>query len=209
MSGVWRVGVAGPQLSSTVRHRVMTRLLLLLAIALVFGVVATYAVAWICATWAPVRTTTWIDSESPFPIGASWPCAVPEDWPPWATERISSKANGYLSHQAWSRGVPGEPLEVTLVALIDEVGWPVRALGRADCSVHAQGSTMAISLATMDAKSRLIVLRQPPHVLAASPLWPGFVIDWLFYSLVCLSLYAATSLRRHLKHHRVGTTTDS
>ncbi len=187
-----------------------------IAIALVFGVVATVLVAW----YRPIDTTVvWLNSKwRPVklnPARERWPIPVPADWPQ-APSRIErerdrwSESLHYSSyiHQGAILG-PVRDLPKMYSVWVDYSGWPCRALERYMAFSIGTGNRGPIELGIVRSGWPLPNAMKTTRLgttipLPLMPLWPGFAINMVFYGSFAFAVMAGTSVVKRRRRFKRG-----
>ncbi len=164
----------------------MTRRLLILAAFLLAGAVVNVALAWGCYSRAdpPQQATLILDREM-----ALWKKYADRGWPPEPTQATYGRAFGFETSSCsvtasgdlvgsgpMGFGESATPMNWYLI-WEDRAGWPAYALLTGSGAAYLWG------------------------LVPARPLWPGFIVNTLFYAAILWMLMSLLiALRRH---HRV------
>ncbi len=201
-----RIGVAGPQLSSTVRRRHVRRNLLVVAILLVAGALLNVSVAWICAVTVNVHDQEpeggAIDGH--FILRQSRPGRAFLLWErrPFARdtktvatlEALLDPCPSYLRREIRYGQVEKEAWYA------DAAGWPFYSLWSESrlTSGDSTPSVFGAIRAPMDPWKRHI-----PRVLPLRPIWTGFAVDTIvFAATLALLTIVPLLLRRTVRSKR-------
>ncbi len=188
----------------------MRRHLFIAAIFLLAGAVVNVAVAWGCALWSPVVPPWPYDEKNLFPWlspGTPWPRPVSPDWLP--------PSYGGWGYGLWvSNGVFGgspprdrptpkeQPTDYWLSVL--RFGVPLRAC---ECEYqteifepYARKTTFVCCIAAPDH------LRPSNSfgIIPLRPLWPGLVVNTIFYAVVLWLLVGGLFVLRRIVRLRRG-----
>ncbi len=175
----------------------MKRRLLIIAICLLGGAVANVAVAWGCGLWFPRSDMTRVTSET----NAIWPLPVPEWWPsPTSGQRRSGFGVDYENLAGHLSGNDNQEPDHIYQIAIYKGGWPYHSL-------RAEWRSAYTSMIFVDEWRGAL---NPPWLrprgqrpLPLKPIWPGFLINTLFYAALLWALIAGPfALRRFLRVRR-------
>lgn len=188
----------------------MRRIVVRLMVSLMVGVVVTVLVAW--SPRIEFTTNPWMGLPglgTPLPPDTPWPTQF-NGWPP-APERVleeTPRRGQALAYQTFIRASrdpdarPGELLMYEMIA--ERSGWPMRALVRYKAFIVQGGMTGIQDLGTLRRGWLLPASWQSASLrtnvpLPLMPLWPGFLVNTLFYSALVFGTLAGLS---HLKRQR-------
>lgn len=176
--------------------RLRNRILVSLAV----GVGATFAIAWARAIQSPTSVETWIDSdlidfgssdrEIPARVWAVHEPRVPVDL---VVSNRSYSGSSALAFDAWTlRTIEDRSRYVATAAC--ETGWPARAL-------RAHHTVLVVDESYSEWESGILMRLPDGTWVPWHPLWPGFVINCVFYGVAgWLVIFAPFDLRRALRH---------
>jgi len=168
----------------------MKRRLAIAAVCLVLGAIVNVLVAWGLGLWSPTSR-----QEVPHPVVQPWPCTVPDGWPEVSGLSVYRGigiefriATGLREEQLLQGGAPS-----FCGAFVYESGWPV----------HALGYTSLNGTGTMPGGTNIGCLSTRAGMLPLVPLWPGIVINAVFYGvLLWLAGLGFASIRRARRRRR-------
>ncbi len=190
----------------------MRRIVVRLMVSLMVGVVVTVLVAW----YRPIEMSAamvngYPDLDIVSISGTPWPIEVPNDWPAVPTSQRSERSLFRSSHYYYGFGeleapfsAIGYELPDVFVVIAEVSGWPLRASvrferidGRSMRSGHHELGVIRGGL-PLPASWRSVKLGTTMP-LPIMPLWPGFLVNALFYSALIFGTLAGLS---HLKRQR-------
>ena len=177
------------------------RLLLPLIISLLLGLTLTLLTAWL-GPWASVRVTHFdtqgFSSETPELAGDfTWDTTVPAHWPHTASLRTEGRSLFVDENSVRaSNPIPKRGPAYTIEHF--RFGLPFRAMGFSFLREYSEGQRNAIATP----RGQWII----PHLaeLPLIPLFPGFLLNTLFYTLITFALYKLPGALRHSKRRRAG-----
>ena len=180
-----------------------------LAVWLVIGAVVNVGLTWVLAGIGPHVLVDPRLHIIRFPRG--WAAPVPDEWPPpnqgwevrtWWRFQASTSTNGP------ERGVSLEDSTTLsrLATFSSEVGWPCYAM----CYWWRSKATSASETLLEQHWGMMYVLpvRWFPQIIAIElplrPLWPGFVLNAMFYATFCWSVLRGPGALRRWRRRRAG-----
>ncbi len=162
----------------------MKRIAIKLVVFLLLGAVTTVAVAWGCALWQ--REPGY--SGETRDLGAIWPANPPAGWPLQAHGGASYRVTGLRIDTSFWGGRLWYWMKVLTA------GWPCGALTNESAWDYEDGA----------ARDRVGRDRYEKRVLPIHPIFPGFLINTLFYAVILWLLWSAPFASRRLIRKRRG-----
>jgi len=190
-------------------NALMKRRVLIILLSLLLGAVVNIAVAWSIVRWAPpIRVTQSSEDDHHRLIHGDsalaadlWKHHAPDDW------RSATGGGGYEEFAAGRLmrvvfRVPADgPEDVRIGVREDRYGWPVKSLFNVQLHSHeTYGAWHNIRIRAgwhLDGENELAG-RAPGCILPLGALWPGFVINTLFYAAVLWLLIPGSFVVRRL-----------
>lgn len=176
------------------------RRLIPITLFLIAGAIVNVAVAWGIATVGPQAPG--VTSDKPVPNG-QWPRDVPFDWPPPKGYGVESNF-GVQVMITYSSINSNTPESVGYGQSLFRYGWPCLAMDLAvQTTIDRAGvrTSYDVALATVPTALRL-PNRVHPYI-PLRPIWPGFLLNTLFYAAILWALFITPGkVRRVLRRKR-------